>query len=929
MNFESFRTYLVDRYYLEFTSSKRSFSFSPMLELVTGIGIHYLESSRNQPLWIHLPKLCFSHGWMSTLLACHFFHDDYFEYTGDYLTKLKLKRGDKVTLYGATAEFEKIEETSTSKHVLLVFKDVSRAEIKLNNVLALQKTKKTSLNKYKYYTQKKRKIEANRSLLESTLDIDIANNRSILKSKLIVVSGPGERNKLTNFFQNTRIGDHKLCNLVGYGKNLIVRKDLSDLAVEINKKLLIKEKIEYLLSLVKHISKSPYLADQENILLEIKELIIRVEKTSLVKKTSLEILDKAHQNSPESHKNKWAKLIKLTNEVLSLLGNDLFSFLRVVVIADIQIAFEYSETIKKLTDLNIGVVVLSDNRFMYPGAESRFEHFFSKFPNAVRFNLSREKIKCLKNETEKKYQDLDFFKACKAFEEQEILIRIHSEDLIDEAYRVFEGRGAIYKLEDFELLKRSYRENLRPLIFLLKNSIFNSDIEKSLTVESRFWKFLNDLSIVIYQLPKENQELILYGVDKIDDYLKRIKDGYIPQKITSLNDYTGYMFHEEEEKIAQSGKNLNKKKTVDEHTPQQTTIIFPGFPQFEYGNRRLVKSVTDYQFPRTVLLSTRWESMITTSYLNRYINNYKFKEQFPKNDNWPNDLISEESQEKILIHQENCEYNIDTNEKSDLIDIESLWFDIGESQISRYVASREIREKEYVVDAVLIYFKSYYLFLPKNSRIICLKEENDKRVVKYEKVNLIGRGDKIVFWKNEKEVLNKLLNDIPQMNEVFKKFNLWRNELQNILERFKYDYGQVEEYLRKIESRYKINSDLNRNNLLRWQKDEQLLAPRENNIRLLFYANSDYTKDEIDNNIKQIRAARQEFLRNRSRLQNRLNKIIQENINKDEERSLVKLPVLKHGGIQLDLEIIEVLGKKHGYQKVNYANTHELISRII
>ena len=140
MDIRSWKDFLARRYCLAIKYQGKEYRFSPALEVSAGMALLYLETTPGRPFLIHFPKQCNSAGWMVSILLLNIFHNDYYEFTADYLESLNLKRGDRVTLYGATAEFESSSAENGRKNVTVVFRDGARTEIKLGNILALKKT---------------------------------------------------------------------------------------------------------------------------------------------------------------------------------------------------------------------------------------------------------------------------------------------------------------------------------------------------------------------------------------------------------------------------------------------------------------------------------------------------------------------------------------------------------------------------------------------------------------------------------------------------------------------------------------------------------------------------------------------------------------------------------------------------------------------
>lgn len=175
------------------------------------------------------------------------------------------------------------------------------------------RTNKTGLNTNSYYDKVKNKTNSNKSLIEKTLDIDLAGNRLVFKSKVLIISGPGKRNSLSRFFHNTMFSDRSLSEICGYGKNLILEKNLGRLAKSI-KQLEAHETTERkLVQLIMNIADS---APPENQALTtlISELREKIELFSLTDGRLLRLLDDIRKIDVVNEK-KWAKVISKINKL--------------------------------------------------------------------------------------------------------------------------------------------------------------------------------------------------------------------------------------------------------------------------------------------------------------------------------------------------------------------------------------------------------------------------------------------------------------------------------------------------------------------------------------------------------------------------------------------------------------------------------------
>lgn len=886
----------------------------------------YLETTPGRPFLIHFPKQCNSAGWMVSILLLNIFHNDYYEFTADYLESLNLKRGDRVTLYGATAEFESSSVENGRKNVTVVFRNKARTKIKLENILALKRTNKTRINEKSYYSKKKRDTEKRSTIIEETLGIEMAGNRSVLKSKVLLISGPGKRTSFSRFFRDTIFSDRSLSEICGYGDNLILERGIDKLAKSIKQQDAFEKKERKLLELIMNIAGDAPPGNQE-LISRISDLHEKVKQLALTDGPLLKLLDDIRKIDAGNRK-KWAKVI---SEIKSLREKgwnvDIINNLKAVIIADVQLAFEYSETLKKLLNKGIGVIVFSDNSFISPVAYDRFDNFRAKFPDCYRFVWDREKIASLLS-MDTRPADHGFWLSCKIFQQQKILMIVHDEPLIDEAHRILEGGRLFYQLDDFENLRDSYREHLRPALFALKNSVglYNNELE---IAEQYFWKFLQEYDKYANKLPESLRDEINKGVDLLDHQIQKMKMTEHSVKEDTLNHSRGHLLAEKRyhEENIRPGAVTRQVNIIRELKGFRSRVIFPGFPQYEYSGRDLIRAVTEYQAPEVVLLSTPWESRVTRSYLEKYLNANPGDDNLPEKKLWTLTLPENTKRKPWLTieeEQQNVPGHTETNEPEN-IDLEELWENISESSTNSFFSKDTLTDTDYLVDAYTLHFPGFFVMMLENSKVLTLNEEKKETTVEECPARALERGDKVVFWENEKEVIDDILNAMPARHKTFKTMNSWRGALQNIFSKYDGNLQAVEVNLRKVEQAHGLNSNLNKANLLRWKNDEGLIAPRSKNLRLILAGDSSLREENIDKALEEIQQAKKQFLEFKSELQKKLISVIQNKLERIGEQSFLDIEFPGVGKFRAELRVLELLNRSYKLRKVKYQDTRRLI----
>lgn len=923
MDIREWKDFLANRYHLRVKYRGEEYHFSPVLTISAGMAVHYLESPPRQPLLIHFPKQCNSAGWIAALVSLNFFYKDYFDYTGDYLKNLNLKRGEMVELYGATAQFMSIStDENGRKYVNVEFKHKAETRVPLENILALKRTHRTRIDKNRAFDSKKKTVESGKTVVEETLDIDLANNRSVLKSKILVVSGPGKRNSFSRFFKDTLFSDSSLSQICGYGDNLILERGLVRYAKVISEMEAFEEKKEMATRFIKELAKNN---------LRVQKLLpggcsengqFHFSDDSLVK-----ALGNIREADPENGK-RWTKILSMVEGIRRKEPFTDLQNLRAVIIADIELAYENSETIKKFLERDIGVIILSDNTFVSSASADRFESYLKKFPDSYRYIWNRDKLAPLISEMIRPV-DREFWLFCRNFFSQDITILVHDEELADKAHKILEGGKLFYQLDSFEKLRDSFREHLRPALFTLKNNIgnYNNEIE---TADRFFRKFLQEYEQARNMLPESFQEKINLGINYLDQLILYVKAGNLPKKEATLNLLCGHLLYEKQfNEFASREKKLNHRINIIKELKEfRSRVIFPGFPLFEFSNRALIRAATEYYCPEITILSTPWEAEITRSYLEKHLNAVQCGDKLPEGDLWKasvNDKPLEKAEVKIIQAGRTSDMG-SVEEKQEEIDLESLWGTISESTVSRFISGAGSQENEYVVDAYTLYFPGCFSLMKDDHNVLVIGEDNNTEIqVEERKVKDLERGDKVVFWLNEKQVIKEIIDSMPGREKTFRIMNSWREILLSVFSHFNNDTEAVEQHYGKVRKVISLDCNLNRGNLLRWKNDDDLMAPHPKNLKLIMAGAIPVAPPDLDEKVQKIRNAKNQHQEFKSELQKRLISVIQEKLNEIGENPSVEAEFHGIGKFTLELRILDLLSKSFGTRKVKYIDTRKLI----
>ncbi len=922
MNIREWKDCLDNRYHLRVKYQGEQYHFSPALAISAGIAVQYLETQLRQPFLIHLPRQCNSAGWIAAIASLNLFYKDYFDYTEDYLKNLRLKRGEMVELYGAAAQFVTLADENGKKYAKVEFRNKAVTEVLLKNILALKRTQRTRINDIRVYLAKRKEIESEKSLIEETLDIDLANNRTVLKSKVLVVSGPGKRNLFSRFFRETLFKGSSLSQVCGYGENLILEKGLDKYAEALSGLEALEEnkrKVKgFITELTENNPETRRMFQEE--FPESGQLPF--DGDSLIK-----VVRKIKKTDPENG-NKWEKVIRKIEKVKEKDSLTELQNLRAVIIADIELAYEYSGTLKKFLDRGIGVIVLSDDSFISHTSSERFKNYLTKFPDSYRFIWNKEKLSPLFSETARPV-DKEFWLFCRNFFHQEITIVAHDDEPADRAHKILEGEKLFYELEGFGKLRSSFREHLRPALFFLKNNVNNNSDEVE-RADRLFWKFLCTYAEACENLPELLRTRISHGIDCLDQLVRKIKSGTPPKKEATLKLLSGHLMREKPfDGVATGEKSLSKRvNSIRELKGFRSRVIFPGFPLFEFSNRVLVRAATEYYCPEITILSTPWESAVTRSYLEKHLNAVRCTDKLPEGGLWK--VSVPESQMKraeVKIIQAVEAAGLEKPDESRKeIDLEALWEKIDDSIVGEITPSPDSQENDYLIEALMLRFPGCFSLMREKHKVLVIQEQlaGDVQVEERE-VRSLERGDKVIFWLNEQQVIEKIINSMPGREKNFRIMNSWREALLAVFTQYDNDIEAVEGHYRKVREAFGLECNLSKVNLLRWKSDDGLMAPHPKNLKLILAGERPEDYAGLDKDVNEIRKAKSQYQEFKSELQDRLISVIRKRLNEISKNPAVEVEFHGIGKFTLELRILSLLSKSFKPKKVRYPDTRKLI----
>ncbi len=869
---------LSEKYFLQLGDYK----FSPVLKLTTGISLEYCEMLKEskctpEPLIFCFPEKKAAALWTSISMLTNYYLEDYVN-VGD--EGISLKEGDKIFIYGCVAQIERIQNGT----IFLKFKDQGGFQLneRLKSQLSLASAKR-SLNLLKNYKKARKEAKNNRNPISKILypNDEVFINQRNLKSKILLVAGRGQTRKFHDFLETVEIYDEKLQRVFPEGENLIITQDLKRYESFANPKNEIDED-DFIESLKK--------ASRVEKFVEIHESLKHLISLYYTDSRITEEFDHQFEDLINEFNDEIPQLEILKNKYPGL-SEHLREDIRAVIINEVSQLSDYSQTVKSFLEAGIPVIVFCDRKVIGVEDLSSFQTLFSERPNAYRLNWNKKKLKALisaseveecgkiiriKHEEESRYGiDSDF--GTKSPREEDLFI---DKVLWDQALRyidqnihidIYKGDPLdilapeilhhIKSLDEFEILQKSFYQNLYPAIYALKNSkCTHDDVLKLIG-----W-FEDDLKAVKNQLPKEIAQDFINAIDvsmAFYDNSKRIEyteDTFSIGFPLAFKKNFSIPIGAEILKIPFS----NKKR-----------IIFTGYPFNEYSGKYLINSVCVDFVPEIVIKCWPNEASLTYNYLKRRIEGGYFFDRLPKGIEIEKSLkIKSDSDIQNEIDSYLLLNGLVTNE----IQIEKDLELVHQFKYKGYQLNGDDRVNWKVNSDVLNFDDGSFMFLAKGSKILCLSEDfkGGARVLK-KTADQFFSGDIIFRYVKDRGAYVEISKKDSNISESYSELDYWKNVLNELFVKNNFSIELLEASLRKTKEYLNLEGNPTCQNLNRWLFDDEVISPDEDNLRLILTAAE---IDEVETHLSVLMLAYKKATAHRIRLSSKIKKEIYNKISK-------------------------------------------------
>lgn len=878
------------------------YGFSPIMEASIALSLSFrklhLRQLQQLPFFLSFPVKNSASIWLSVSLLVNFFLEDYVNNTND-VDLSSLRKGNKIEIFNSVAEIVSVFD----KKIIIKFSDDVTLQLSKTLRPHINKTRRNSVNKYNHFANNLIQSKKNRNPISKILepnDDSAIINESYLSSKVLIITGRGNIKKLRSILKASEIYGESLDNIFTKNGNLLLKKDLESYKDLFNRSVSDKEKLfkEVLLKFLKNTNELDSFIKNS--------LISLLESGQFLSKTFKEEFD----TLVDFYKDSFTELEKI-DKLYPGIKDEIPDNLKAVVLNEIELIQLYAETIKGFLNSGIPVFVIADRYIQKSDHFTFLTDYFKKNPTALRINWNRNKIKILNELSVNNTAFLDnkLWGNCLRYLNQTIKIEVCETRKLDSLF--YETQKVVKSLTEYEKIQQAYYKYLYPAVYLFKNSQKSNPVVVELAVlfdyELQKNKLLLDKNI--YTLMKDTVEY-LKQVDTNSKQIKNINVTFSNLLPVSLGKQVFIPF------------DATKINVPDENSER---IFFSGYPYDEFSGRYLNNAACFDYVPEINISCWPIESQLTYNYLKRRIiggyftdylkvdwglpvnillnNEQDFENEFSTFVEYKNPLLIEKSKEKI-------------DQELELDNVRNLRYK-GFNQINNSVHT-------YLVKCDILSFSDgTFMFLPKNSKVLAQVETEDGTFKFKESLfSELEVGCKVFKHRKDRDDFKELAKDNKIVRKAFSQLELWKNSLLHLFEINDFNLDQLERKLFEIKYRKSLNGNPVKSNIQRWLFNEEIIAPDIDNIKIIISATE---IPEIDNAIKNLRAAYGTVVSYRISLSSKIKKEIAKKLAKklnDFEQSF-KINLDK---VEIDIESRIITGLEESNLEIDYHNTRKILN---
>lgn len=798
--------------------------FSPIIQTSAFIGLKYIsiversDSNNVSPLFFCFPDKKMASTWLTISLLTNLFYEDYIESGG--LPSINLMKGYKYSLYGSIAKyvgevygkgekefkFEFVDKGTVSRKesIKQVIKDVSQSRV---------------VNKLSHYRKNRDRINKNRTSISKILEPDegVLINDQTLTSKILLVTGRGQTKHINSILDSCQVYKESLRQVYSPNDNILVKTDLKEYVPVFDTGY--KSKVDKFVLWANKLVRETNHSELAGKLCDIIQLIKNHQNIN-------DEIDTCFLEIVEEHSDEEPRLQKLKESIYPGIGSELPENLRAVVINDIDQLVLNPETITGFLSKKIPVIILSNRMISEHSYYSQlFENKNGKYKDSYRVNWNRAKIKELAKNIEQNENILDkeLWEICLRYSDQIIQIKVTDEPngySLDKKIRYLQQ--SIGNLEGYEDLKKAFFQLLYPVLYAVKNS--RKANTKTAIIIKEFMDVWNKNHHYL-----ENQEL----VNEVDTTLEVLNS----KSFINTKEFTDQQVFCDSVSIPDQGEIQIPLDIQNNRLPSNESkqIIFSGFPYREFSKKYLIDAALQYFIPRISILCWPLEGHLTYNYLRRIIESGYFIDNIPDNINFPKEFMLKDRSD--YIHDINLILKTDIEVKNNgeiFSEEERGIIKLDNFQFEQFRANGYDDQVRYIVRCNIVRFDDgCFMFLPSQSTVLSEYEGKKGNSIKRLNFSDLAVGLRVFEYNRDQVNYEDILHGNKEIEEANKDLSIWHITLSNLVHLFS-SIGELSKYLKSIAADHSLSeSNADIVNLKRWLKDEDLIAPSEDNLRLL------------------------------------------------------------------------------------------------
>lgn len=646
------------------------------------------------------------------------------------------------------------------------------------------------------------------------LEVDFPVSISRLKSQVYYVSG---RNKVFETKEFLEDGNYSETLLLD--KNLIIKESLKMFSDHFLSNAEINERNE---TFVKYFNLcfKDFSAD-EGVMDLFSDIQAWLSKGSFNTPIFKSILDVFSGKLKENGYREYQSLKNIVKEVdfIEEKGVNLNN-VKALVIDDIELAQSYHNTIIKLVENNIQVVVVADYANYTKNRRDSITSFKRGFPNAYVLNWDKQKLeKVIELGGAEDAMDYRTFEYCVHYFDQKITIDSTKDSTckIDQFFVDFEVRNILNRVDGYDRLKSQYNLNLRPVLYWIKNSPVDIVLEENVLLKEK----INEFSLYFESIK------LRFGVsypdikERIVDFVQMFESDMIvnSKKHKTLPSNSKIFVQEFDELGGEKLRLLN----YNEFNEDSDTVVFTGTPMDERRFNYLRRAMFEDFFNVHYIGFCKEAANVYNRFLgDTFTFNHSFTDKLPEGYNkfWKDVNPKEE----ITYNSADCEQGEENQTSEDNQDFDSYQRNI---EFYRYSTNATASPKS--VDGNPGTEKIRILELIGMKKIYLPEKGGKKLFVQRGVGNFfsadwydIAEGDRIFSYKITRQDNIKMRETEKVDVSVFDDMDFWFFELKKMFESKK-NFPELSRYLKDVKS--EINEESANPevyNLRNWLREDRL-----------------------------------------------------------------------------------------------------------